>query len=82
VQLAAQAKGTKGRKLRLDTRLSCRPPFITPGACGLLADGVRVLSRFVQWAKGLVQDQVSNVQQACCSRLRTARWVSQTLHSQ
>jgi IS5 family transposase len=43
---------------------------------------VRVLSRFVQRAKGLVKDQLSNVQQACRSRLRTARRVAQTLHRQ
>jgi IS5 family transposase len=43
---------------------------------------VRVLSRFVQRAKDLVKDEVSNVQQACRSRLRTARQVAQTLHRQ
>jgi len=43
---------------------------------------VRVLSRFVQRAKGLVKDQVSNVQRLCRSRLRTARQVAQTLHRQ
>jgi IS5 family transposase len=81
VQLARQAKATKGRKLRLDA--TCVQTNIHhPTDSGLLVDSVRVLSRFVQRAKGLVKDQVSNVQQACRSRLRTARQVAQTLHRQ
>ena len=81
VQLAKQAKVTKGRKLRLDA--TCVQPEIHhPTDSGLLVDSVRVLSRFVQRAKALVKDQLSNVQQACRSRLRTARRVAQTLHRQ
>lgn len=81
VQLAVQAKVTKGRKLRLDA--TCVQTNIHhPTDSGLLVDSVRVLSRFVQRAKGLIQDQVSNVQQLCRSRLRTARQVAQTLHRQ
>ena len=81
VQLAKQAKVTKGRKLRLDA--TCVQTEIHhPTDSGLLVDSVRVLSRFVQRAKELVKDQVSNVQQACRSRLRTARQVAQTLHRQ
>ena len=78
-QLAKQARVTKGRKLRLDA--TCVQTNIHhPTDSGLLVDSVRVLSRFVQRAKGLVKDQMSNVQQACRSRLRTARQVAQTLH--
>jgi len=81
VQLAVQAKVTKGRKLRLDA--TCVQTTIHhPTDSGLLVDSVRVLSRFVQRAKGLVKDQVSNVQRLCRSRLRTARQVAQTLHRQ
>src|SRR5947208_3275667 len=81
VQLARQAKVTTGRKLRLDA--TCVQTNIHhPTDSGLLVDSVRVLSRFVQRAKGLVQEQVSHVQQACRSRLRTARQVAQTLHRQ
>jgi IS5 family transposase len=81
VQLARQAKVTKGRKLRLDA--TCVQTNIHhPTDSGLLVDSVRVLSRFVQRAKGLVKDQVSNVQQLCRSRLRSARQVAQTLHRQ
>lgn len=81
VQLAVQAKVTKGRKLRLDA--TCVQTNIHhPTDSGLLVDSVRVLSRFVQRAKGLIAEQVSNVQQLCRSRLRTARRVAQTLHRQ
>src|SRR6266704_1018215 len=81
VQLAVQAKVTKGRKLRLDA--TCVQTTIHhPTDSGLLVDSVRVLSRFVQRAKGLVKDQLSHVEQACRSRLRTARRTAQILHRQ
>src|SRR5215472_4889528 len=81
VQLARQARVTKGRKLRLDA--TCVQTNIHhPTDSGLLVDSVRVLSRFVQRAKGLVKEQGSKVQQVCRSRLRTARQVAQTLHRQ
>jgi len=81
VQLAVQAKVTKGRKLRLDA--TCVQTNIHhPTDSGLLVDSVRVLSRFVQRAKGLVKEQVRNVQQTCRSRLRSARQAAQTLHRQ
>src|SRR6266571_3118188 len=79
VELAAQAKVTKGRKLRLDA--TCVQTTIHhPTDSGLLVDSVRVLSRFVQRAKALVKDQVPNVQQICRSRLRSARQAAQRLH--
>jgi IS5 family transposase len=79
VQLAVQAKVTKGRKLRLDA--TCVQTNIHhPTDSGLLVDSVRVLSRFVQRAKGLVKEQVHHVQQTCRSRLRSARQAAQTLH--
>jgi len=81
VQLAVQAKATKGRKLRLDA--TCVQTEIHhPTDSGLLVDSVRVLSRFVQRAKGLVKDRIKDVQQVCRSRLRSARHVAQTLHRQ
>jgi len=81
VQLARQARVSKGRKLRLDA--TCVQTEIHhPTDSGLLVDSVRVLSRFVQRAKGLVKDRITNVQQTCRSRLRTARQVAQTLHRQ
>lgn len=81
VALAVQAKVTKGRKLRLDA--TCVQTEIHhPTDSGLLVDSVRVLSRFVQRAKALVKEHLTNVQQTCRSRLRTARRVAQTLHRQ
>jgi transposase, IS5 family len=81
VELARKAKVTRGRKLRLDA--TCVQTTIHhPTDSGLLVDSVRVLSRIVQRAKGLVKDQVRHVQQACRSRLRSARQTAQTLHRQ
>jgi transposase, IS5 family len=79
VQLAAQAKVTKGRKLRVDA--TCVPTNIHhPTDSGLLVDSVRTLSRFVRRAKPLIAETLSNVGAACRSRLRTARRVAQSLH--
>jgi transposase, IS5 family len=81
VELARQAKVTRGRKLRLDA--TCVQTTIHhPTDSGLLVDSVRVLSRVVQRAKTLVKDQVNNLQQTCRSRLRSARQTAQTLHRQ
>src|SRR6266496_6035735 len=81
VQLARQAKVTRGRKLRLDA--TCVQTEIHhPTDSGLLVDSVRVLSRLVKRAKGLVADQVSYVERTCRSRLRSARKTAQTLHRQ
>jgi transposase, IS5 family len=81
VELAVQAKVTKGRKLRLDA--TCVQTEIHhPTDSGLLVDSVRVLSRVVQRARSLVQDHVESVQSLCRSRLRTARQTAQTLHRQ
>ncbi|MBO0796619.1 MAG: hypothetical protein J2P36_37520, partial [Ktedonobacteraceae bacterium] len=79
VQRAAQAKVTKGRKLRVDA--TCVETTIHhPTDSGLLVDSVRVLSRLVQWAKPLLKEQRSNVGALCRSRLRRARRVAQSLH--
>src|SRR3989454_6310721 len=79
VQLARQAKVTKGRKLRLDA--TCVQTTIHhPTDSGRLFDSVRVLSRLVKRAKPLVREQLTNVQAACRSRLRSARHAAQSLH--
>lgn len=79
VQLAVQAKVTKGRKLRLDA--TCVQTEIHhPTDSGLLVDSVRVLSRLVKRAKGQVKDQVSYLEQTCRSRLRSAKQAAQHLH--
>ncbi len=81
VELARQAKVTQGRKLRLDA--TCVQTEIHhPTDSGLLVDGVRVLSRFVKRAKGLLSEQVRSLEQMCRSRLRSAKRVAQQLHRQ
>jgi IS5 family transposase len=81
VELARQAKVTQGRKLRLDA--TCVQTEIHhPTDSGLLVDSVRVLSRFVKRAKGLVAEQMRSVEQTCRSRLRPAKRVAQQLHRQ
>jgi transposase, IS5 family len=79
VELAAQAKVTKGRKLRVDA--TCVQTNIHhPTDSGLLVDSVRVLSRLVQRAKPLLKDQLSHASEIFRSRLRSARRVAQSLH--
>ncbi len=78
-RLAKQARVTKGRKLRLDA--TCVQTTIHhPTDSGLLVDSVRVLSRLVKQARPLVKDQLTNVQAACRSRLRSTRRTAQSLH--
>jgi transposase, IS5 family len=81
VELARQARVTQGRKLRLDA--TCVQTEIHhPTDSGLLVESVRVLSRLVKRAKGLVAEQVRSVEQTCRSRLRSAKRVAQQLHRQ
>src|SRR5262249_24059953 len=77
--LAKPAKGTKGRKLRLDATWvqTTRPQ---PTASGVRVESVRVRARFVPRANALVTAQLGTVQPLCRARLRSARRVAQTLH--
>ncbi len=78
VELAAQAKVIKGRKLRLD--VTCVQTSIHhPTDSGLLVDSVRVLSRFVERAKPLVEGTLAQAAEVCRSRIRSARQVAQKL---
>jgi transposase, IS5 family len=64
VELATQAKVIKGRKVRLDG--TCVQTNIHhPTDSGLLVDSVRVLSRFVERAKPLVEGKMASVKEAC-----------------
>src|SRR2546429_820566 len=81
VQLAVQAKATKGRKLRL-VATCVQTEIHHPTDSGLLVDSLRVLPRFVQRDIRLVKELLTNVQQTCRSRLRTVRRVAQILHRQ
>jgi IS5 family transposase len=79
VLLARQAKVTKGRKLRIDGTV-VETTVHHPTDSGLLADGVRVLSRIMRRSKPLVQEQLGGVRDAFRSRLRTMRRGLRTLH--
>lgn len=79
VELAFQAKVVKGRKLRLDG--TCVQTNIHhPTDSGLLVDSVRVLSRFVERAKPLVEGKMASAKAVCRSRVRRVRQVVQKLH--
>jgi transposase, IS5 family len=81
VQLAMQAKVTKGRKLRLDaTCVQTEIHHLTDSV--LLVDSVRVLFRLVKRAKSFVKVQVGSLEQTCRSRLRSAGKTAQTLYRQ
>ena len=79
VELARQAKVTKGRKLRIDGAVS-ETTIHHPTDSSLLTDGVRVLSRVIRRSKPLVQQQLAGVRDAFRSRMRTMRRGLQTLH--
>jgi len=64
VELATQAKVIKGRKVRLDG--TCVQTSIHhPTDSGLLVDSVRVLSRFVERAKPLVEGKMASAKEVC-----------------
>jgi transposase, IS5 family len=79
VVLARRAKVTKGRKLRIDGTV-VETTVHHPTDSGLLADGVRVLSRIMRRSKPLVQEQLGGVRDAFRSRIRTMRRGLRTLH--
>lgn len=79
VQLAHQAKVTRGRKLRIDGTV-VETTIHHPTDSSLLADGVRILTRIIRRSKPLVQDQLRGRRDAFRSRLRTMRRGLQILH--
>ena len=79
VQLARQAKVTKGRKLRIDG-MAVQTTIHHPTDSGLLADGVRVLTRIIERSKPVVQERFRGVHDAFRSRMRTMRRGLQRLH--
>ena len=79
VELARQAKVTKGRKLRIDGTV-VETTIHHPTDSSLLTDGVRVLSRVIRRSRPLIQDQLEGVRDAFRSRMRTMRRGLQTLH--
>jgi IS5 family transposase len=79
VQLARQAKVTKGRKLRIDGTV-VETTIHHPTDRHLLTDGVRVLSRIIRRSTSLVQEHLGGDRDAFRVRMRTMRRGLQTLH--
>jgi len=79
VQLAAQARVTQGRKLRIDGTV-VQTAIHHPTDSSLLVDGVRVLSRVLRRSKALVGTALEGTRDAFRTRTRTMRQGLQTLH--
>jgi transposase, IS5 family len=79
VQLARAGKVTRGRKLRVDTT-AVETEIHYPTDSALIGDGVRVLSRLLRRAKGVLGEAAAGLGQAFRSRVRTVRRLSQQLH--
>src|SRR6266508_3845710 len=78
VELAGQLRVTRGRKLRSDTTVvetDIRPPSDS----GLLADGVRVLSRVAKRAKALVGAAAGEVGDLFRDRTRSAKRLARSV---
>src|SRR5512135_2477443 len=79
VELARSRKVTRGRKLRVDTT-AVETAIHYPTDSGLIGDGVRVISRLLRRAKGVLGEAASQLGGAFPSRVRTIRKLSQQLH--
>jgi transposase, IS5 family len=79
VALARQRRVTRGRKLRVDgTAVETHIHHPTDGS--LIADGVRVLSRLLRRAKGLMADPGELGKEAFRDRRRSVRSLVRTIH--
>ncbi len=79
VELAKQLKVTRGRKLRVDSTV-VETNIHYPTDSGLLGDGVRVLSRLLQKAKGVLVNGTQLGKTAFRSRTQSMRRIAQQLH--
>lgn len=79
VELARGRKVTRGRRLRVDTT-AVETEIHYPTDSGLIGDGVRVVSRLLRRAKGVLGEAASGLGGAFRSRIRTVRKLSQQLH--
>jgi len=79
VQLATQARVTRGRKLRLDGTV-VQTAIHHPTESSLRVDGVRVLSRVLRRSKALVGEALAGTRDAFRTRTRTMRQGLRTLH--
>lgn len=78
-QLAAQARVTRARKLRVDGTV-VETTIHHPTDSGLLGDGVRVLTRLIKRAQPLVGAALAGTRDAFRDRTRTMRRTLRALH--
>ncbi|MGH9482703.1 MAG: ISNCY family transposase [Terriglobales bacterium] len=78
-QLAAQARVTRARKLRVDGTV-VETTIHHPTDSGLLGDGVRVLTRLITRAQPLVGAALAGIRDAFRDRTRTMRRTLRALH--
>jgi transposase, IS5 family len=78
-QLAAQARVTRGRKLRVDGTV-VETTIHHPTDSGLLGDGVRVLTRLIKRAQPLVGRALAETRDAFRDRSRAMRQTLRALH--
>ena len=78
-QLAAQARVTRARKLRVDGTV-VETTIHHPTDSGLLGDGVRVLTRLIKRTQPLVETALAGTQALFRDRSRTMRRTLRTLH--
>jgi IS5 family transposase len=79
IQLARSLQVTRGRKLRVDTT-AVETKIHFPTDSGLLGDGVRVVSRLLRRAKGVLGEAACELGEAFRGRVRTVRRIAQQLH--
>lgn len=79
VELARQGKVTRGRKLRVDSTV-VETTIHHPTDSGLLADGVRVLSRVLRRAKRVAGEALALPPAVFRTRTRSVRRLTQQLH--
>lgn len=79
VALARSLKGTRGRKLRVDSTV-VQTAIHHPTDSSLLADGGRVLGRLIRRARPAVADALGGVRDAFRTRPRSARRALQPIH--
>jgi IS5 family transposase len=79
VALAREGRVTRGRKLRIDGTV-VETNIRYPTDSKTLGDGVRVLSRLLRRAKGVLADGAALGQEAFRTRTRSVRRLTQQLH--
>jgi IS5 family transposase len=79
VELARGRQVTRGRRLRVDTT-AVETEIHHPTDSGLIGDGVRVISRLLRRARGVLGEAATELGGAFRSRVRTVRKRAQQLH--